>query len=77
MNKITELFENMPIEEVLQAISEMKAGDESGFICDGVVRKYAKLASEISGQGTSTELMATQIRILKIAAYRYESLCKC
>jgi len=71
MNQITQLFENISDEELRQGVLEIQNDSKTGIICDGVVRKYARLMSEIIGHCYSTDLMTSEINILKMAAYRW------
>lgn len=72
MDEIKKLFENISDEELLLAVSEIKEDSESGIIREGVVRKYSKLACEMTNEPRlSTHLYLSEISILKQAAFRW------
>ena len=71
-NPITELFKNIPNEELRDAIAEIIESDTTGIVKEnGVVRKYAKLTGEITGGLTTTDFYMVQINLLKEAAFRW------
>ena len=69
--EIKELFEGISDDELKQAIQEIKEDGETGFIREGVVREYAKLCSDIIGISTYTDLLMTEMCLLREAAYRW------
>ena len=71
MNPIKDLFNNIPDEELKEAIKEIAEDSETGIIRDGIVRKYTKLSCEMSGNGISTELFFTEINLLRQGALRW------
>lgn len=72
MNELVKLFQNIPDNELKQAILEIKESDATGYVKeDGYVRKYAKLSGEITGGFTTTDFYMTTINLLKQAAYRW------
>jgi hypothetical protein len=80
-NKIDEIFENISNDELKQGILEIKEDGEKGFIRNGVVRKYAKITSEIIGKSVSLDLFMTELNLLRQASYRWakppKQKCKC
>lgn len=70
-NPINKLFKEISDEELRQSIREIQEDEKTGFICDGVVRKYAKETVSITGESFSSILMHTQINLLREAAYRW------
>ena len=72
MNKLGELFHNIPDEELKQAIRELDEDGVKGiYRTDGLLRKYAKLASEISGNSNSLDLFMAEINIIRQGALRW------
>lgn len=71
MNKIVDLFQKIDDIELQKAVNEIKEDNDTGIIRDGVVRKYAKLSADITGNNISTELFMTEINILRQAAFRW------
>ena len=69
-NKIKLLFESMTDDELIDAINEIKESEYTGII-GNIVRKYAQLITEITGDYSSLDLYFTQINLLKEAAYRW------
>jgi hypothetical protein len=66
MNKIKEIFQNISDQELHDAIKEIIESDKTGFITDGVVRKYVKICGE-----ESNDLFMVQVNILKEGAFRW------
>ncbi len=72
MNKLGELFYNIPDEELKQAIIELDEDGVKGiYRTDGLLRKYAKLASDIISNGNATDLFMTEINLLRQGALRW------
>ena len=73
MNEIKELFVNMTTDDLLKAVEEIKESDETGVLCDGIVREYTRKTAVITGIGNGDWFM-TVINILKEAAFRWSDL---
>lgn len=74
MNEVIKLFSEISDEELKNAIQEIKDGEKDGIIIgNGIVRKYAELTRDITGQDTSSNLFSTQINLLKQASFRWIS----
>ena len=72
MNKIAEIFDFMSDEELKNAILEIKESEKEGIIKEeGLIRKYAKLVSSITGNPISVDLFLSQTMLLKQAAFRW------
>lgn len=69
--KLKNLFPSMSDEELIQGIKEIKEDTARGLICDGVQRKYAAILGAICGNGTSLNLMHSQMSITQEAAFRW------
>jgi hypothetical protein len=67
-NKITNLFESISIEELKQAITEIEQDNLSGYICDGVVRKYSKKVQQLTGNVLSLDLYLTTFNLQAVAS---------
>jgi len=71
-NPITTMFNNIPDEEIRQGIMEIQEDSETGIICEGIVRKYAKKMAELThNDNVGVHLMAAEINILRQGAYRW------
>ena len=71
-NVITEIFTNLPDEELRQAISEMREDEELGIIRnDGYVRRITHRVHQITGESVSVLLFLTQTNLLREAAFRF------
>lgn len=72
MNKIAEIFDFISDEELREAILEIKESEKEGIIKEeGLIRKYAKLVSSITGKPISVDLFLSQTMLLKQAAFRW------
>lgn len=70
MNQIQQMYNAISNEELMEAIREIQQSEETGII-GHTVRKYARASSIITNSETSTELLMTQINLLKQAAFRW------
>lgn len=72
MVEIMKMFSEISDEELKEAIAEIKESQTAKFLKeDGVVRKYEKLTSEITGYQTPNNLFTTTVGILQEGAYRW------
>ena len=70
-NPIKKLFAEIPMEDLREAVLEIKESDKTGFIKEGgLIRKYAKLSGELTGGFTTTDFFMTTINILKEYSFR-------
>lgn len=70
VNKVIELFVAISNEELKQAIIEIREASVSGFYKeDGLIRKYSKLSSEVTG--VTCDHFITTINLVKEAAFRW------
>lgn len=70
-NPIKKLFAEIPMEDLREAVLEIKESDKTGYIKeDGLIRKYAKLTGELTGGFTATDFFMTTISILKEFSFR-------
>jgi hypothetical protein len=75
MNEIQKLFNDIPDEELREAILEIKESDVTGYVKEnGYVRKYGRLTGELTRGVTTTDFFMTTINLLKQAAYRWTPL---
>jgi len=74
-NPITEMFENIPDDELLTAVKEIESVPKTGIIStDGVVRKYAHLIHDKYKGNMPMDLLMSEIGIIREAAYRWADL---
>ena len=72
MNKILELYNNIPDEELKLIIKEMVEDEAKGFVSDGYVRQYVNKTREITNSTSfSSDLLMVQIALYKQAAQRW------
>lgn len=71
MNKVLEMFNGISDEEIQQGVREIQNDEKTGIICDGIVRKYAAKMGELTNNNHTLHLMASEISILRQAAYRW------
>jgi hypothetical protein len=74
MNTVTKIFQDIPDDELKLAVLEIAKSDTTGIMeSDSIVRKYAKITTEVTNNSTSTDLFMVQINLLKQAAFRWAS----
>lgn len=74
-NPILKIFNEMPTEELLQAVTELKEDSEKGIYREvGIVRKYAQKCKDITNEPTTRMLFLTEMILYKEAAYRWLKL---
>lgn len=71
-NKIVELFDNIPNDELKLIIQEMVEDEAKGYVSDGFVRQYIKKVQELTNSTTySTDMFMVQLALYKQAAQRW------
>jgi len=72
MNKIKDIYKSISSAELKQAILELEEDGVKGvYRTEGILRKYAKMFAEITGNPLSTDLFMTEIGLYKEAAHRW------
>ena len=72
MNPIKQLFSDLSDEEVIIGINEIKDAETTGvFQNDSISRELCRKSSKITGMDVSSNLLHTQVGILKEGAYRW------
>lgn len=74
MNKVTDIYESLTDEQVIEAVKELEAQENHplGVLkSDGVIRMVAQKTSEIVGLTSVNDLFMASLGILNQAAKRY------
>lgn len=72
MNKILELYNNIPDDELKLIIKEMVEDEPKGYVSDGYVRKYVNKTRQITNSTSfSSDLLMVQMALYKQAAQRW------
>lgn len=74
MNQIKDIFTRLTEAELIELLTEMRIADDKGYYeNDSKVRDLCREVAEITGMDLSSNLMHTQMQILKEAAYRWHT----
>lgn len=72
MNPIKKLYSDLTDEQVISGINEIKDADITGIIpTDSIIRELCRKSAKITGMDVSSNMLHTQVGILKEGAMRW------
>ena len=73
-NVIQNLYQSLTDSQLKEALVEIQESSKTGIIPDGHLRRIANQIAELTLTPVSTQLMMTEVEILRLAAYKWLNL---